>query len=227
MKSTITLSTLLLLSLSLVAAGPVFRPKVNPLRFGEVETGTVVDLTFEFVNAGDATLVIKSIQPTCGCTTSQLKKKEYLPGEQGTITAKFNTTGYSNAVTKSILVASNDRQNPTFILSFSGKVMLKNYAQYVVRPESLPLGMVKLGKAVTRTVSVGNAGTIDLKLLEFSFAPEISITAPQKTIPPRGELELTVRFQPMEKGSFFNLIRIRTNDARTPYILLKTEAVVE
>ncbi|HNX98890.1 MAG TPA: XRE family transcriptional regulator, partial [Candidatus Aminicenantes bacterium] len=42
-----------------------------------------------------------------------------------------------------------------------------------------------------------------------------------------GELELTVRFQPMEKGSFFNLIRIRTNDARTPYILLKTEAVVE
>ncbi|HNX96138.1 MAG TPA: DUF1573 domain-containing protein, partial [Candidatus Aminicenantes bacterium] len=69
MKSTITLSTLLLLSLSLVAAGPVFRPKVNPLRFGEVETGTVVDLTFEFVNAGDATLVIKSIQPTCGCTT--------------------------------------------------------------------------------------------------------------------------------------------------------------
>ncbi len=211
----------------LMAGAPVFKPVVNPVRFGDIESGKVVDVQFEFENAGQMPLIIKNIQSTCGCTTSQLAKKEYLPGEKGTITAKFNTTGYANAVTKSIIVISNDPQNPNYVLSFTGKVVLKSFAQYVVRPESLPLGTVKLGKTLSRTVSVANAGTIDLKLLEFSTPPEISISTPAKVIPPKDEVELTVRFQPMEKGTFFSLIRIRTNDIRTPYILLKTEAQVE
>ncbi len=44
---------------------------------------------FHFVNSGSAPITITSVQPSCGCTTAELAKSTYAPGEKGEIKAIF------------------------------------------------------------------------------------------------------------------------------------------
>jgi len=52
-----------------------------------------VEAHFTFRNAGQAPVTIKSLRPSCGCTTARLEKKTYAPGEQGEVLARFSIGG--------------------------------------------------------------------------------------------------------------------------------------
>ena len=52
-----------------------------------------VEARFTFRNAGQTPVTIKSLRPTCGCTTARLEKKTYAPGEQGEVIARFSLGG--------------------------------------------------------------------------------------------------------------------------------------
>ena len=39
--------------------------------------------TFAFANSGKETVRVKDLQPSCGCLSPRLEKREYQPGEQG------------------------------------------------------------------------------------------------------------------------------------------------
>jgi hypothetical protein len=44
---------------------------------------------FRFVNSGNTTITVTDIKPGCGCTTAELIKRTYAPGEAGEIKAVF------------------------------------------------------------------------------------------------------------------------------------------
>jgi hypothetical protein len=48
-----------------------------------------VEAHFTFRNTGQTPVTIKSLRPSCGCTTAKLEKKTYAPGEQGEVLARF------------------------------------------------------------------------------------------------------------------------------------------
>ena len=48
---------------------------------------------FRFVNSGKTTITITSVKPDCGCTTAELEKQTYAPGETGEIKAVFAFEG--------------------------------------------------------------------------------------------------------------------------------------
>ena len=52
---------------------------------GDVGQGTRNSCEFKFTNTGRGLLKIGKISRTCGCTVFKLDKKEYAPGEAGTI----------------------------------------------------------------------------------------------------------------------------------------------
>lgn len=52
-----------------------------------------VEAHFTFRNTGQAPVTIKSLRPSCGCTTARLEKKTYAPGEQGEVLARFSIGG--------------------------------------------------------------------------------------------------------------------------------------
>lgn len=59
---------------------------------------------FAFKNTGPGYVVIDEIRTSCGCTTAELEKMEYAPGESGTIEAVFNVGNRHGFQRKKIFV---------------------------------------------------------------------------------------------------------------------------
>ena len=71
-----------------------------------------------FTNIGDAPIIIKNIQSSCGCTVPKKPEKPVMPGEKGEIKVSYDTKrvgGFS----KSITIFSNAK-NPRKIIKIKG-----------------------------------------------------------------------------------------------------------
>jgi len=93
--------------------------------FGEVGPATKNLCEFKFTNAGGGLLKIEGIRPACSCTVAGLAKKDYAPGESGTIKVEYVAGRYLGAVVRSIYVSSNDEKNPRIELTLKAKIVLK------------------------------------------------------------------------------------------------------
>lgn len=85
--------------------------------FGSVKAGTPLTYSFEIKNEGNVDLEIKSVSPSCGCTTSKYDKV-IAPGKVGTVTlAVQKTDSYKGEITKTASVTTNDPDHQTFTLT--------------------------------------------------------------------------------------------------------------
>ena len=85
--------------------------------FGTVKPGTPLSYTFKIKNEGQADLEIKSVSPSCGCTTSNFDKV-VAPGQNGAITlAVEKTEGYKGEIAKTATVVTNDPDQQSFVLT--------------------------------------------------------------------------------------------------------------
>ncbi len=88
-------------------AGPVMTFAETKFDFGNIKQGDIVEHVFKFKNTGNAPLVIKQVDVTCGCTTPEWPKEPIAPGKSGTIKAVFNSAGKMGQQNKVITVQSN------------------------------------------------------------------------------------------------------------------------
>ena len=85
--------------------------------FGSVKAGTPLSYSFQIKNEGKVDLEIKSVSPSCGCTTSKYDKV-IAPGKVGTVTlAVEKTESYKGEITKTASVTTNDPSHQTFTLT--------------------------------------------------------------------------------------------------------------
>lgn len=85
--------------------------------FGSVKAGTPLTYSFVIKNEGKVDLEIKSVNPSCGCTTSKYDKT-IAPGKTGSVTLEVaKTDGYKGEVTKTASVSTNDPDHQTFTLT--------------------------------------------------------------------------------------------------------------
>ncbi|UCE98983.1 MAG: DUF1573 domain-containing protein [Planctomycetota bacterium] len=89
---------------------------------GEIGPGTKNVCNFKFTSVGDGLLKIKNISKTCGCTPFTLKKREYAPGESGTLKVSYNASSRAGPITKHLRVYSNDKANPEIKLTVKGRI---------------------------------------------------------------------------------------------------------
>ncbi len=216
---------IIFLSFSLLSKATI-KFKSATVDFGEVDQGKSAEVQFEFENAGDSLLTIKRVLPSCGCTAVSLGKKDYQPGEKGTLPIKFNSTGYYGRVSKLVTVHTNDEQNPTVRITLVGDVSVKNFSLPEIDQETLDFKEVKVGKRYTRKIRVKNAGTIDLEILDLFHDPEIVPEFTQSVIKPNQNAELILIFKPMRPGKFEKYLRCRTNSIKKRYLLVKVSAEV-
>lgn len=195
--------------------------------FGEIDTGKVVDLTFKFKNAGDETLIITSINSSCGCTVPKIEKKEYQPGEKGVIPVKFNSKGLSGSVVKTVVVFTNDKNNLNTTLKIKGTVVLKDFATIQLEPEHVDFAVVEAGKEYSRDIKIKNSGTIDLKVLEVTHSPQVYLLFDKDVVEPGGEIVFKVVFTPKQLGRFASFMRLRTNAHRQGLKIIKVSAEVK
>jgi len=68
--------------------------------------------TFAFENTGDEPVEIREIKTSCGCTTAELEKKVYAPGESGVIEGSFSIGNRQGKQQKTIRVLTKDVGQP-------------------------------------------------------------------------------------------------------------------
>jgi hypothetical protein len=113
------------------AAGPrmVVPQKIKDM--GTVAQGEVVEVDFEILNEGNLPLLVKAVRPTCGCTVADYDK-EIAAGESGAVKAKLDTKDFSGPISKSILIMTNDPQDPT--VSVVIKTNVEPFIEILPRP---------------------------------------------------------------------------------------------
>ena len=85
--------------------------------FGNVKPGTPLSFSFKIKNEGQTDLEIKSVSPSCGCTTSNFDKV-VTPGKEGSITLVVEKTEtYKGDVVKTATVVTNDPDKQQFVLT--------------------------------------------------------------------------------------------------------------
>ncbi len=88
--------------------------------FGRVSAGEIVRTDFVFTNAGNQTLEIKEVRPTCGCTTVGTWEHQIAPGKGGVIPLQLNTANYNGSLVKYVKVTCNDPAQPFINLQING-----------------------------------------------------------------------------------------------------------
>jgi uncharacterized protein (UPF0333 family) len=98
--------------------------------FGTIEEGVQATVTFTFKNTGNEALVLNSVKASCGCTTPNWTREPIAPGQEGVITAIYNSKGRPGNFTKTVTVKHNGEGGTEF-LTIRGVV---NRAAPVVTP---------------------------------------------------------------------------------------------
>ncbi len=75
--------------------------------FGKVTKGPIVNYTFEFTNTGTEPLIIKDVNPSCGCTNVDWDKPPVLPGKKGHIKVGLRTAEQHGNFFKDVYIQSN------------------------------------------------------------------------------------------------------------------------
>lgn len=99
---------------------PVITFDKDTFNLGNVPYGGNGNFEFKFTNTGKSDLVIKDVQRTCGCTSTDWVKEPVKPGQSGVVKVSYNTH-IMGAFQKIIHVYSNASQ-PVVTLTFKGIV---------------------------------------------------------------------------------------------------------
>lgn len=97
--------------------------------FGKInEADGNATFVFNFVNKGDAPLVINRVQASCGCTTPTWTKEPVEAKKKGSITVTYSVQNRPGAFTKTITVYSNSVPEEPIVLIIKGEVIPKEVA---------------------------------------------------------------------------------------------------
>ena len=88
---------------------------------GKVKEGSVVELTWRFVNNGTRPLIISNVSAGCGCTVAEKPEEPIAAGKEGVIRAKFDSKGRMGTQLKDVYVSANTGDVPQK-LSFAVEV---------------------------------------------------------------------------------------------------------
>lgn len=155
-------------------------------------TDTKAEAAFTFTNTGDQPVTITSVRTSCGCTTTTLDKKIYVPGETGEVIAVFAFGDRTGRQHKRITVRTSEPSD-------DGKPIVEDIPLYLrvtipqpikVRPRMIywkpdePHGPKRVGitikhdgpVTITNAQVEGDAVTTELKTIVEGKQYELIIT---------------------------------------------------
>lgn len=100
--------TFLLGSLANVASAEALQWEQGVIELTAIPRQEKVAATFRFRNTGANPITIRSIKSSCDCTTAELGKKTYAPGEAGQVDVVFKLEGRTGAQEKFITITTDD-----------------------------------------------------------------------------------------------------------------------
>ena len=97
----------------------IFFPK-KVIDFGILPNDTNVEAIFHIKNLGSNKLIIKDVNPECGCTGHILQNKRVMPGDSTSLTVKLSTKNQMKGLhRKAIFIESNtEKEFNTLFMRF-------------------------------------------------------------------------------------------------------------
>ncbi len=94
--------------------------------FGSVLQNTQTTTTFVIKNTGDAPLLIRKCKASCGCTASQPRKTNLMPGESTSVDVSYSSGSQEGSQVKTITIISNDPKSSENTLTIKANVLKSN-----------------------------------------------------------------------------------------------------
>lgn len=194
--------------------GKRFGPKItfakNTHSFGTIWDVNDQLTSFPFTNTGDDVLIIEAIRPSCGCTTTTLKKMSYQPGEGSEIEVAFAPKG-TGFQTKSITVLSNAVNESTKKLTISANII----PIVSIDQKYLIFGPVEMGKEHTRNVTITgrypNMTVAAINAPNSYFSAQLVEDAAQADGPKNQYTIAVTLHSDLSWGGFYSTLQIVTN----------------
>ncbi|CAD5267835.1 conserved exported hypothetical protein [Imperialibacter sp. EC-SDR9] len=210
--------------------------------FGDVreEEGPITH-TFEFVNKGNAPMVISSVKASCGCTTPGWSQEPVLPGEKGFVKAQYNPANRPGSFRKSLTVTSNSSAGATSYLYIKGNVTPKprtpadDYPSKLgntrFKYRSMNFGVITTEKPITKEFEVYNDSDAAITFKENIEAPaHIKVSYDPLILEPKKVGKVVVTYDAKEKARFgYNSdnVKLFTDEAESGEKLLYVLATIE
>lgn len=171
--------------------------------FGDVGPGTSHLSEFKFTNTGDGILRIGEIGKTCGCTPFSLAKREYAPGESGTLKVQYYSDTQRGSTAKQLFVYSNDKAQPEVALTIKATIITKvayepKTLNLLLKQENAGCPRITLSSidnqpfSISSFKSTANCITADfnpsVKATSFVLRPKVDMAKLEKT--PHGRIEV-------------------------------------
>ena len=205
--------------------------------FGAVEEGQLATYVFKFKNIGNDTLQLKSVKPSCGCTSPYWVKDPVLPGKTGEIKVQYNSKKRPGQFNKSINIVSN-AANPTYQLKIKGVVLngpdktltkdsIAKSASMSINTNEFVLGEIEKHQKETIKLMIENKGKSPLKIAKVSAGCGCMYSSVKDfTVAPGASKEYSITFKSNEIGTINATAVIETNDPISPYFSIKVKAIV-
>ncbi len=203
----------------------VFDSKV--FDFGQIdEAAGAVHYTFSFTNNSSIDFALRSVEPSCGCTTPEWSREPVKPGQRGFIKASFNPNGMTGEAFKTIVVKGNFFDQFAVVLEIKGQITSKRFGPQTYYPgqygylrfldNQFDFGTVYHTQKDTNEISFFNEGTDTLKILEFrNVPPYLKLWYDKKPIAPGQTVKIHAELDGsklMEWGGVNENMIIVTND---------------
>ncbi len=182
--------------------------------FGDVkEEEGPITFTFEFVNKGNAPLIISNVKASCGCTTPGWSKEPVLPGEKGFVKAQYNPANRPGSFRKSLTVTSNSSAGGTSMLYIQGNVAPKPRTPADDYPtklgdtrfkyRSMNFGVITTEKPVTKSFDVYNDADVVISFAEKVEAPDyIKVSYEPAILQPKTAGKVILTYDAQAKARF-------------------------
>lgn len=189
------------------------------------ESDGPVAFTFEFINSGNAALIVKDVQVSCGCTTPEWTQAPVGPGEKGLITVLFDPENRQGEFYKSLTIFSNGNAQPIklYVLGNVEPMARSIEDQYPivmggirVKYSIISFETITNEKPVTKTITVYNDMNKEVSFDREIEAPDhIKVKFLPQPIPPKSIGTFQVTYDPREielLGYKSDFLEIETNE---------------
>jgi hypothetical protein len=179
----------------------------------------VIIAKYRFTNVGTTSLKITDMQPSCGCTTAFLEKKDYAPGESGEIEARFKPGGRRGRQEKGIVVKTDWVPPQPTILRFTVNIpeAITIQPELVLwrvgdQPKPKTVQITISDEIPTKVVSVqADNATVKLGIREIRPGKELEVIVTPTTTSQPGSATLTIRtdYPPENPATHYAYVRVK------------------
>lgn len=205
---------------------PLLIPRIHvvdtTVDFGEIPSGERRKHTFLVNNTGNATLDIRDVRTSCGCTTAGQWDRSIPPGGTGLIPIQFDTQSFTGPIQRTITVTSNDPEKPNLTLHLKAQI----WTPIDISPRSVAFQYdADTTLAETRVVRIVNRRPEPLEF-EPPMVDNPAFTATLEVVQPGREFAVHIStVPPIGKGFVLAPVVLRPKDPAIPEIRITTHAV--